>query len=54
MNKANMKLLGLYEILLGTHFDHWVPVQGTPKGALHWSNLDFFEFDLPTQEATEH
>ena len=31
MNKANLKRLGLYELLLGTHFDHWIPVLGTPK-----------------------
>ena len=32
MNKANLKLLGLYEIHLGTQFNHWIQVLGTPKG----------------------
>ena len=46
MNKTNLKRLGLYEILLGKHFDHWIPVLGTPKECSHQSNLDFLSLTL--------
>ena len=53
MNKANLKLLGLYEILLGTHFDHWIPVLGTPKGCPAQEQFRLFYLDPPTEHSNE-
>ena len=49
MNKANMKLLSLYEILLGTHFDHRLQLLEPPRGALHKGNFDIFYLTPPTE-----
>jgi len=53
MNKANLKRLGLYEILLGTYFDQWIPVLGVPKGCPAPKQFRFFVFDPPTEHPTD-
>merc|ERR1719319_330921 len=54
MNKANLKLLGLYEILLGTRFDRWIPVLGAPRGCPALERFLFFYFDPPSEHSSEH
>ena len=56
INKANLKLVGLYEILLGTHFDLWIPVLGTLKGGPAPQQFLIVEFDplLNTLVSIDH
>ena len=48
------KHLGQHEILLGTHWNHSIPVLRAPKGCPALEQFWFFYFDPPTEHSTEH